>query len=863
MIVLLWPCWVAAGQVDTGPEYTEPELRPEVLQWDGKDEKLPSLPQPHGLAGAFVGVSGDALIVAGGTSLTDGPSLAETKPLWHDQVYVLTEPNPNGHWQGGFNLPQTRAYGVSLTTERGVVCLGGSDGTRHYADVLLLEWADSQLKTVRLPPMPQAAAFFCGAVIGQSVYVAGGRSQPDSPQALKTFWRLDLAAEQPQWEQLAPWPGCARMLAVAAAQDGSFFLVGGVALEKTPSSARKSVDLTDCYRYDPQEAKWQQIADVPRNVSAAPTPAISLGQSHFAIIGGDGRQWFQMAEQTGTKQPAVASDMLLYHTITDTWIRARGPAAGSDGRLFPIEMATTTRWGGRAIIAGGQSGHGVPTSEVWSAEPVKMTKGFRWPDYGVFVLYLATLVCMGFYFARREKSTNDFFLAGHRVPWWAAALSIFGTQLSAITFMATPALVYRTNWVYFIGNMTFVAMVPVFVFFYIPFFKNLNVTTAYEYLERRFNLTTRLLGSLAFLLFQVGRLGVVLFLPALVLSMVTGLNVYFCIAVMGVLATVYTVAGGIEAVVWTDVLQVFVLIGAALLSLIVIVRSIDGGLATVVSMGVSAGKFHCVDLTWDFATTALWVVVVGRAMEQLISYGSDQTVVQRYLVTPDLKAAQNAMWAKGALTLVTTFIFFGLGTALWAFYKTHPALLNITGRTDDIFSWFVVQQLPAGISGLVIAGLLAAAMSSLDSSMNSMATVITIDFYRRFHTNVSDHHCLVLARWLTALLGLLGTALAMYFAFLKTASLWDHYIKIIGLFGGGLAGLFVAGIFTRRIHGPGIVIGMVASAVVLYFVKTYTDVHFFLYAAIGIASCVVIGYLASLVIPTRPRDLTGLTIHTR
>ena len=309
--------------------------------------------------------------------------------------------------------------------------------------------------------------------------------------------------------------------------------------------------------------------------------------------------------------------------------------------------------------------------------------------------------------------------------------------------------------------------------------------------------------------------------------------------------------------------DVHVLVGGALLSLVIIVQGIDGGLATVVSMGASAGKFRSANLTWDFATTALWVVIIGRAMEQFVSYGADQTVVQRYLVTPDLKAAQKAMWTQGVLNFVTTFLFFGLGTALWAFHKTHPQLLNITGRTDDIFPWFVVQQLPVGMSGLVIAGLLAAAMSSLDSSMNSMATVITTDFYRRFRTNVSDHHCLALARWLTALLGLLGTALAMYFAFLRTMSMWDHYIKIIGLFGGGLAGLFVAGIFTRRIHGPGIVVGMLASAVVLYMVRVYTEVHFFLYAGIGIVSCVAVGYVASLLIPAQPRDLTGLTIHSR
>ena len=168
---------------------------------------------------------------------------------------------------------------------------------------------------------------------------------------------------------------------------------------------------------------------------------------------------------------------------------------------------------------------------------------------------------MGVYFARRETSTRRFFLADRSIPWWAAGLSIFGTQLSAITFMAFPALVYRTDGVYVLGNMCIVLAAPVFVLYYLPFFRRLRVTTAYEYLEKRFSYTCRLVGSLSFIVLQLGRMGIVLYLPAVALSTVTGINIYVSISVMGFLATVYTVLGGIEAVIWTDVLQVFVLLG--------------------------------------------------------------------------------------------------------------------------------------------------------------------------------------------------------------------------------------------------------------------------------------------------------------
>ena len=850
-IALLGWCSIGwAGQDAAGPQ---------VLEWSCG----PRLPSGQGLAGTFAGPSGEALIVAGGTSFLATPPSGGGQRAWCDHVFVLTD--PRGRWQTASKLPHPLACGVSVTFDDGVICLGGSDAKQHYADVFLIRWENGAITITDLTPMPGPNAFCCGALLGETIYVAGGRRQPDSPETLAVFWALDLSKPPPQrrWKQLQPWPGQARMAAVAAAQDGSFFIVGGVTLVADGPGDDKRVFLRDGYRYDPAESRWSQIADAPRPVAAAPSPAIRLGHAHFAIVGGDDGQDSPQIPKLKDNHPGFPAEILVYHTITDTWIRAgefpKDPATG----IRPPAYAPTTQWKQRVVVPGGQTRPGVCTANVYWAKPLTTAKSFGWADYGMLALYLAALVIMGFYFARRERSTEDFFLAGHRVPWWAAGLSIFGTQLSAITFMAIPALVYRTDWVYLIGNMIMVAMIPVVIYFYLPFYRQLEVTTAYEYLERRFNLSVRLLGSTAFLMVQVGRMGVVLYLPALALSVVTGTDVYMCIAVMGVLATLYTVLGGIEAVVWTDVLQVIVLMGGALLSLIIVTTSVEGGVVGVISLGAAAGKFNAANFTWDFTVTALWVVIVGRALEQLISFTADQTVVQRYLVTKDLKAAANALWGTAVLAVFASFIFFSLGTALWAFYKTHPTLLNITGRTDDVFPWFVVQQLPAGLAGLVIAGLLAAAMSSLDSSMNSMATSLTTDFYRRFNPAAGDHRCLVIARWLNVLLGTLGTGLAMYLAYLQSTSMWDQYIKIIGLFGGGLAGLFAVGIFTRRTHGTGVVIGFVASAGILYCVRTYTPVHFFLYAAIGVVSCFVLGYLASLVIPARPRDLKGLTIYTK
>jgi SSS family transporter len=440
-------------------------------------------------------------------------------------------------------------------------------------------------------------------------------------------------------------------------------------------------------------------------------------------------------------------------------------------------------------------------------------------------------------------------------------MSIFGTQLSAITFMAAPAKVYATNWVYILNQATIIMLAPFIVFFYLPFFRRLNIVTAYEYLEKRFNVALRLIGGLAFCLMQLGRMGIVLFLPAIALATVTDFNVYTCILVMGIFCTIYTVMGGIEAVIWTDVLQVFVLMGGALLCIAIIVFRVDGGFVGIIDLGQQANKFKAVNLTWDYTVAAVWVVVLGNFLSNLVPYSADQTVIQRYLTTPTQKQAANAIWTNAVLTIPAAFTFFFLGTALYAFYKTQPGHLNPTLDTDAVLPWFIVHELPAGVAGVVLAAVFAAAMSSLDSSMNSMATVLVTDFYHRFRPNSADRTRLLLARIITVALGLFGTAGALLMATYPIKSLWDLFLALLGLLGGGLAGVFALGIFTRRANSAGAIVGVVSSTIILYYVQRHTDVHFFLYGGIGILTCVTLGYLASLLFPSPNPCPDNLTLR--
>jgi Na+/proline symporter len=273
-------------------------------------------------------------------------------------------------------------------------------------------------------------------------------------------------------------------------------------------------------------------------------------------------------------------------------------------------------------------------------------------------------------------------------------------------------------------------------------------------------------------------------------------------------------------------------------------------------------KFRMVDWGWNYATAVLWVVILGGIGQTLIPYSSDQGVVQRYMSVSSRKKAAQSIWTNAGLSFFATILFFGVGTALYVYYKKNPALLDPTLQTDAVFPLFIAHQMPAGIAGIVVAGIFAAAQSTISTSMNSIATALTTDFVRRFDLIGSEKGYLRLARILTVVFGLLGTGFALIIAYADIKSLWDSFISILGLLGGAMCGLFMLGIFTRRANGKGALTGAVGGALCLWIVQQYSEVSFLLYASIGIAATFGIGYLLSLFLPDAEKELEGLTIRT-
>ena len=797
-----------------------------------------------GLSQSFAGLSGDTLIIAGGRHLDGDGAVAASRA-----IYVL--PLPDGKWErAAIALPRKVWGGVAVSYQDQLICVGGTDGSRNYDAVFGLKYVDGRLTTISLPTLPSPRALHCGAVVDHVLYVAGGVERPDEAEPQPAFWALDLSnrAQHNEWQVLEPWPGSGRIEAVAAVQDSSFFLIGGRVSPDETAALRSTLRFTG--RPGQLHGIWRPTADLPHGVSSA--LSIPLGQSHIAVVGG--RRPGDSPEVSESAAEAESPDVtvLAYHTVTDTWA-TRGTTVSRWG-------AGAVHWQDGTLLVGGRTTDQQFARQVVMLQPLTPQSRFGWIGWSIVIAYFGMLLAMGWYFSRRERSTEEFFYAGRRVPWWAAGLSMFGTQLSAITFIAIPGVAYATDWVRMTNSLVYSAVMPVAIFIFVPFYCRLRVATAYEYLERRYNVAVRMLGSAVFIVYQLLRVGVVVYLPSIALAAVTGADIVVCVVAMALVSIIYTVMGGIEAVIWTDVLQVFVLLGGALLSVGMMIYLV-GGFGQMVSVSAAAGKFHIVNWGWDPSDLVLWVMIVGPMFLNMGPFVTDQTVVQRYLTTTDEKQAARGVWANLVINIPASLLFFGTGAALFAYYKTFPEQLAI-GKNDEAYPWFIVQQLPPVASGLVIAGVFAASMSSLDSSMNSVATAIVSDYYRRFRPAASDSRCLRLARWITLATGVFGGGIAVLLAHTEIGAIWDALRGMFGFTGGALLGVFLLAALTRRANSAGALIGLPAGFGAAALAATRTELNFMLYGAVGAIVCMVTGYLTSLLIPSAQRDLTGLTIWT-
>ncbi len=843
------------------------------LNWS----ELPSLPDELGVAGPFVGVHNDALIVAGGANfpVAEGEDLWQVPKVWHDDAWVLTR-SEDGSWEwiGGLKLDRPIGYGAAASSRHGVVCMGGDDSQQTFARCFLLQWdpAEKRLTQKPLPDLPQPCAYGAAAMVGEVVYLAGGQSGEGLETTMNNFWRLDLSGPEETWawETLPPWPGPERAFNLTVAQHNGFdlcvYIVSGRRQRPGTAGVEGIEPLLDVYEFNPDRfarqgtasgaaPAWRRRADAPASVMAG--TGIAVGQSHVFVLSGADGSLMAKAAELKDRHPGFPKRVLAYHTITDTWTDA--------GRSPANQVTTQATWfDGKIVLASGEIRPRVRTTAVWSVEPAILARPFGMVNSVVLVAYLLAMLGVGVYFARKSKNTDDYFRGGKKMLWWAAGCSIFATMLSSITYMSIPAKAYAQDHVYLLGNLMIPVVAPIAVFLALPFFRRIDATSAYEYLEKRFNRPVRLFASASFTLFHVFRIGIVLSLASLALATVTPLTPVQSVLIMGVLSILYCTMGGVEAVIWTDTIQTVVLLGGALLCFGLLLAGSEGGAGAFLTTAWQDGKLNAVNWHMDptSASLALWVVVLGGIGQNISSYTADQAVVQRYMTTPDQRRAARSIWGAALLTIPASFLFYFLGSGLYVFYKSNPEKLDPTFMTDQIFPLFIAQEVPIGIAGLIVAGIFAAAQSTVSTSMNSTATAVVTDFLRPFGVLHSERGYLRCARGLTLAFGLAGTLLGLVFVDPAIRSLFEQFLKVIGLFMGVLGGLFALGVLTRRVHGWAALVGALAGASVMGALPLYTRINGYLYAAIGIAVCFAIGYTLSLLIPLKQKPLAGLTIYS-
>ncbi|MGN6269901.1 MAG: sodium:solute symporter family transporter [Sphingomonas sp.] len=686
--------------------------------------------------------------------------------------------------------------------------LAGADGVARNAASLSL--SNGRLGLRRLPSLPVALRSASAAFNGEALLVAGV-SADGAAHLFRLSW-----LQPGGWLALAAWPGGGAPSALAA-QDGGTFV--------TLANGRQ-------WRWFANHG-WRAGAAAPGAIVTGSPRAIGQAHALYLIDGAKGAQLYS------------------YSAITDAWAPLGPPIAETP--VAAVDRGDGVLWASRR---GGQLAFSTLTLQParQSLAPI---------DLAIIGVYLFAILGVGLTFYRRAKKgpSTEFFLGSRAIPAWAAGISMFAGSISSISYLAVPAKAFETDWEYIMSKIMTICGLIFVAIVVVPVFRRLNLVSVFNYLEERFHPAIRLLSSALWITMQIaGRMGIVLFLPAMAIGTITDTNVVLCIVVVGLFTIVYTALGGMRAVVWTDVFQVLVLSCGALFAIGFIFYEV--GFGTVWSVAAAFDKTRMLNFSFDITQPTIWAFAILALFDVVLTFPKDQVLMQRVLATPSEKAAQRSVWLFAAVLLPSAFMFYMIGTALFAYYRAHPGQLNPLLPIDAVFPQFIGTELPHGVVGLIIAGLIAAAMGTLSGIINSVATLLSVDFYDRFVPGRSQRQIVRFAEIASVGVGLVGIAIAIVLSRLDIHSLLDLTIELFGLFGGACAGAYTLGLFTRRANWQGVAIGIVAASIITLVVWIFGLVHPYLYLALAIASSIAIGYLASLLFPPPAHSLKGLTIFS-
>jgi SSS family solute:Na+ symporter len=518
----------------------------------------------------------------------------------------------------------------------------------------------------------------------------------------------------------------------------------------------------------------------------------------------------------------------------------------------------------------------------------------RTPDIVVLFVYFALLIGAGFYFRKRSGTVEGFTVANRSLPGWVVGLSIFGTYLSSNTFIGVPGQAYGSNWNGFVFSLSLPIAAFISVKWFVPFYRRHAGLSAYEHLETRFGAWARVYAVVCYLLTQVSRVGTIMFGVAVGLHALTGWDIATIIVASGFAVTLYTLMGGIEAVIWTDAIQSIVLTVGAAVVVVLVLTGMPEGAGQAIRLADDAGKFSLGDFGPSLATSTFWVILAYGIVMNLTNFGIDQNFVQRYHAADSEKAAGRSVWMGALIYIPVALMFFFIGSILFSYYEVNPKFLaevkfdkaielvaadspdlakgssealaearrlaselQPSDYGDKVLPHFIANTIPAGWAGLLIAALFAAAMSSIDTSLNSSSTIALQDFYRRWaRPDANEAQSLRFLRVMTVVWGVIGTGVAL--AMMGVQSILDAWWKISGVFAGGMLGLFLLGFISRRATNAGAVTGATVGLLVILWLTFSTGLtgdlewlqspfHAHMTSVIGTLSIFLIGLGASQV----------------
>lgn len=467
-------------------------------------------------------------------------------------------------------------------------------------------------------------------------------------------------------------------------------------------------------------------------------------------------------------------------------------------------------------------------------------------DILVFLLFTGGIVVFGCSFFNRKSSSDEFTNAGSNIPGWVVGMSIFATYVSSISYLGYPGKAFAGDWNAFVFSLSIPFASYFAAKYFVPFYRSQSSISAYSFLEKRFGRWARLYASSCYLLTQVARMGSILYLLALPMNQLFGWDIPTVIVVTSIMIVIYSIVGGIKAVIWTEAIQGIILIVGALVCLVVLLFSMPEGPLQTFEIGMKYNKFSLGSFGAELDKSTFWVCLIYGIFTNLQNYGIDQNYVQRYHTAKNEKEAKFSALFGGYLFIPVSAVFFLIGTALFAYFKVYPDLLPPGTKADYVFPFFIVNKLPVGLTGLLIASIFAAGMSTIATSVTSSSTILMTDFYSMIRKKAGDKEKLMVLKLGSLLIGLLGIFVAI--AFLQVDSALDAWWALSSIFSGGMLGLFLIGYMSKKVRNIDAIIGVACGVTLVIWIVLSSYVHANLAIFFGTILIFLVGFLSSKLI---------------